>query len=76
MPEVVFDANLGGAFDLFVRTAKRRDEAGRRHRTRDADFTLTADLGAGDRCVALAQNADGGGRQQEAQPRRHRMRRR
>ena len=41
------------------------NEAGGGHRAGHADFALAADFGAGDRGVFLAQDADGGGSQEE-----------
>src|SRR4029079_2848924 len=63
--QVVFDAYLGGILDLRVAAAQRRGQAGRFHRAGDADFTLTADFGAGERGIAFAQAADRRGSEQE-----------
>ena len=64
--EVVFHADFGGVFHLLHRAAQHFTQGAGGHGTGDANLTLTADFGAGDRGVFLVQNADRGGRQQKA----------
>src|SRR5699024_4057516 len=64
-PEVVFEADLGGVLDMFGAAAQDCAEPCRGHRAGGADLPLTVDLGPGDRRVALEQDPDRAGREQE-----------
>jgi hypothetical protein len=62
--EVMLHSNLGGVLHLLVRAFERSHQAAGRHRARDADVALTADLGSGDRGVFLVKHTDRAGRQE------------
>ncbi|MCY1411898.1 hypothetical protein D9M71_272940 [compost metagenome] len=63
--EVVFQADFGGVFQLFRACAQHLCQPRGGHGAGRADFALAADFGPGDRCVFLAQDANGGCTQEE-----------
>src|SRR2546429_333764 len=63
---MMLDADLGRILDLRVAAARRGARYRRGHRTGDANLALTTDLGPRQGRVALAQAADRGRSQEEA----------
>src|SRR6478735_2337959 len=64
-PEVVFDTDLGGVFDVPGGSAEDFGEPGGCHRAGGADLSLAADFGAGDGGAFFEEDADRGGGEEE-----------
>src|SRR5437588_73156 len=64
--QMMLDADLSGILDLRVAAAERGGKSRRGHRTGDANLALATDLGARQGRVALAQAANRGRSQEEA----------